>query len=112
MRIPLYKPSIAGTELFSFAQAVTFSNIAGDGHFTWARSQLMECGFGVHEIPLTPSWTASLEMAAMQCNLLLGDEVIMPSDTFVSTASAVTRMGAKPVFVDNRLDTLHNDPWK
>lgn len=107
--IPFNKPFIAGKELFYIAQAVTYGNIAGDGHFTKCCSQLLEERFGIHKVLLTPSCTAALEMAAMLCDLQPGDEVIMPSFTFVSTANAVVRLGAKPVFVDIRPDTLNID---
>lgn len=108
-RIPFNKPFIAGKELFYIAQAVTYGNIAGDGHFTKQCSELMEERFGVQKVLMTPSCTAGLEMAAMLCDLGPGDEVILPSYTFVSTANAVVRLGAKPVFVDIRPDTLNID---
>ncbi len=109
MRIPFNKPFVAGKELYYIAQAVTYGNIAGDGYFTKACSRLMEERFAIPKVLLTPSCTASLEMAAILCDLGPGDEVIMPSYTFVSTASAVARLGAKPVFVDVRADTLNLD---
>ena len=107
--IPFNKPFIAGKELYYIAQAVTYGNIAGDGHFTKACSKLLEQRFGIPKVLLTPSCTASLEMAAMLCDLQPGDEVIMPSYTFVSTANAFVREGAKPIFVDIRPDTLNID---
>lgn len=107
--IPFNKPFIAGKELYYVAQAVTLGNIGGDGHFTRACSRLMENEFGVHKILLTPSCTAALEMAAMLCDLGPGDEVILPSYTFVSTANAIVRLGATPRFVDIRPDTLNLD---
>ena len=107
--IPFNKPFIAGKELHYIAQAVTMGNIAGDGYFTRKCSRLLEERFGIHKVLLTPSCTAALEMAAMLCDLEPGDEVIMPSYTFVSTANAFVRVGAKPVFVDIRPDTLNID---
>lgn len=107
--IPFNKPFIAGKELYYIAQAVTFGNIGGDGHFTKACSRLLEERFGISKVLLTPSCTAALEMAALLCDLQPGDEVIMPSYTFVSTASAFVREGARPVFVDIRPDTLNLD---
>ncbi|MFN5437737.1 MAG: dTDP-4-amino-4,6-dideoxygalactose transaminase, partial [Planctomyces sp.] len=107
--IPFNKPFIAGKELFYIAQAVTFGNLSGDGHFTRQCARLMQERFSIHKVLLTPSCTAALEMAAQLCDLDPGDEVIMPSYTFVSTASAFVRMGAKPVFVDIRPDTLNLD---
>ena len=107
--IPFNKPFIAGKQLFYVAQAVTNGNIAGDGDFTQACSQLLQERLGIGKVLLTPSCTAALEMAAMLCDLQPGDEVILPSYTFVSTASAVVRLGAQPVFVDIRPDTLNID---
>jgi len=107
--IPFNKPFIAGKELFYIAQAVTLGNIGGDGHFTKACGRLMEERFGVEHVLLTPSCTAALEMAALMFDLREGDEVIMPSFTFVSTANAVALRGARPVFVDIRPDTLNLD---
>jgi dTDP-4-amino-4,6-dideoxygalactose transaminase len=107
--IPFNKPFIAGKELYYIAQAVTLGNIAGDGHFTRACSRLLEAEFGIHKVLLTPSCTAALEMAAMLCDLGPGDEVILPSYTFVSTANAIVRLGVKPRFVDIRPDTLNLD---
>jgi dTDP-4-amino-4,6-dideoxygalactose transaminase len=107
--IPFNKPFIAGKELFYIAQAVALGNIGGDGHFTQACSRLLEERFGIRKVLLTPSCTAALEMAAQLCGLGPGDEVILPSFTFVSTANAVVRLGARPVFVDVRPDTLNLD---
>ena len=107
--IPFNKPYIAGKELFYIAQAVTLGNIGGDGRFTQQCSRLLEERFGIRKVLLTPSCTAALEMAAMLANLGPGDEVIIPSYTFVSTVNAFVRMGAEPVFVDIRPDTLNID---
>jgi dTDP-4-amino-4,6-dideoxygalactose transaminase len=107
--IPFNKPFIAGRELYYIAQAVTFGNLAGDGAFTQKCCRLLEQRFGIPQVLLTPSCTASLEMAAMLCDLGPDDEVILPTYTFVSTANAVVRLGAKPVFVDSRPDTLNID---
>jgi dTDP-4-amino-4,6-dideoxygalactose transaminase len=107
--IPFNKPFIVGKELYYIAQAVTYGNIGGDGAFTQRCAQLLEQRFGVHKVLLTPSCTAALEMAAMLCDLKPGDEVIVPSFTFVSTVNAFVRLGATPVFVDIRRDTLNID---
>src|SRR5579871_5018276 len=107
--IPYNKPFVAGKELYYIAQAVTFGNLGGDGDFTTNCCKLLEQRFGIHKVLLTPSCTAALEMAAILCDLGPGDEVILPSFTFVSTANAVVRLGAKPVFVDVRPDTLNLD---
>lgn len=107
--IPFNKPFIAGKELYYIAQAVTMGNLGGDGHFTRLCAEFMQERFGIRKVLMTPSCTAALEMAAILCDLQPGDEVIMPSYTFVSTASAFVRVGAKPVFVDIRPDTLNID---
>jgi dTDP-4-amino-4,6-dideoxygalactose transaminase len=107
--IPFNKPFVAGKELYYIAQAVTMGNLGGDGYFTKKCAELMQERFGIKKILMTPSCTAALEMAAQLCDVGPGDEVIMPSYTFVSTASAFVRMGAKPVFVDIRPDTLNID---
>lgn len=109
MKIPFNKPFVAGKELYYIAQAVTLGNLGGDGHFTKTCSELLERTFNINRVLLTPSCTAALEMAAILCDLKPGDEVIMPSYTFVSTALAVVREGALPVFVDIRDDTLNID---
>jgi dTDP-4-amino-4,6-dideoxygalactose transaminase len=108
-RIPFNKPFVVGKELYYIGKAVTLGNIGGDGYFTQNCCRLLEERFGIHRVLMTPSCTASLEMAAILCDLQPGDEVIMPSFTFVSTANAVVRLGAKPVFVEIRPDTLNVD---
>jgi dTDP-4-amino-4,6-dideoxygalactose transaminase len=108
-KIPFNKPFIAGRELFHVARAVTLGNVAGDGHFTQQCSGVFESTYNIDKVLMTPSCTAALEMAAMLCDLGPDDEVIMPSFTFVSTANAVARTGARPVFVDIRPDTLNLD---
>ncbi|MCX7386121.1 MAG: dTDP-4-amino-4,6-dideoxygalactose transaminase [Planctomycetales bacterium] len=107
--IPFNKPFVVGKELYYIAQAVTMGNLSGDGYFTKKCAELMQERFGIKKILMTPSCTASLEMAAQLCGVGPGDEIIMPSYTFVSTASAFVRMGAMPVFVDIRPDTLNID---
>ena len=107
--IPFNKPFIAGKELYYIAQAVTLGNLGGDGCYTKKCSQLLEERFGIRRVLLTPSCTAALEMAAMLFGLGPDDEVIVPSFTFVSTVNAFVRLGAKPVFVDIRPDTLNID---
>ncbi|MHB8957298.1 MAG: dTDP-4-amino-4,6-dideoxygalactose transaminase [Pirellulaceae bacterium] len=107
--IPFNKPFIVGNELQYIAQAVAMGNIGADGHFTRACAAMLETRFQIGRILMTPSCTAALEMAAMLCDLGPGDEVILPSFTFVSTANAVVRTGARPVFVDIRRDTLNLD---
>jgi dTDP-4-amino-4,6-dideoxygalactose transaminase len=108
-RIPFNKPFIAGKELHYIARAINSGQLAGDGYFTKHCCRVFEEQLGIHKILMTPSCTAALEMAAMLCDLEPGDEVILPSFTFVSTANACVRLGAKPVFVDIRPDTLNLD---
>jgi dTDP-4-amino-4,6-dideoxygalactose transaminase len=110
--IPFNKPFIVGKELYYIAQAVTRGNIGGDGYFTQACSRLLEERFGISRILLTPSCTAALETAAILADLGPGDEAILPSFTFVSTANAVARLGARPVFVDICPETLNIDDSK
>ena len=107
--IPFNKPFIVGNELSNIATAVANGNVGGDGEFTQSCHRLLEDRFKILKVLLTPSCTAALEMAAMLCELGPGDEVIMPSYTFVSTASAVVRLGARPVFVDVNPETLNID---
>jgi dTDP-4-amino-4,6-dideoxygalactose transaminase len=107
--IPFNKPFIAGKELYYIAQAIASGRLAADGYFTKSCSSLLEERFGIHKVLMTSSCTAALEMAATLCGLGPGDEVILPSFTFVSTANAFVRLGAKPVFVDVRPDTLNLD---
>ena len=108
-RIPFNKPFIAGKECYYIAQAVTLGQISGDGPFSKRCRRLLEERFQIGRVMLTPSCTAALEMAAMLLDLGPGDEVILPSYTFVSTANACVREGARPVFVDIRPDTLNLD---
>ena len=107
--VPFNKPFIVGKELSYIANAVKRGNIGGDGEYTKRCSRYLEDRFTVPSVMLTPSCTAALEMAAILCELEPGDEVIMPSYTFVSTANAVVRLGARPIFVEIRPDTLNLD---
>ncbi len=108
-RIPFNEPFIVGKERHYIARAVSLGNIADDEHFTEACCRLVEKRFGVHKVLMTPSCTAALEMAAMLRGLEPDNEVILSSFTFVSTANAFVRLGAKPVFVDIRPDALNLD---
>jgi dTDP-4-amino-4,6-dideoxygalactose transaminase len=108
-KIPFNKPFVTGKEIEYIANAIAGGNIAADGYFTRNSARLLEERFGILKVLMTPSCTAALEMAVMLCDIKPGDEVIMPSFTFVSTANAVVRAGAKPVFVDMRADTLNID---
>lgn len=109
-QIPFNKPYIAGKELFYIAQAVQLGNLSGDGHFTKRCCELLERRFGFQRVLITPSCTAALELAVMLHDIGPGDEVLMPSFTFVSTANAVVRVGATPRFVDICPETLNVDP--
>jgi dTDP-4-amino-4,6-dideoxygalactose transaminase len=103
------RPAIAGNELDYIQQAVANSHTAGDGSFTRRCHAWLEARLETPKALLTHSCTAALEMAALLFDLGRGDEVIMPSFTFVSTANAVVLRGATPVFVDIRPDTLNLD---
>lgn len=107
--IPFHKPYVSGGELPYLQEALAGGSLAGDGPFTRRCASLLEQRLGIGRVLLTPSCTAALEMAALLCDLGPGDEVLMPSYTFVSTALAVLRTGAVPVFVDLRPDTLNLD---
>lgn len=107
--IPFNSPPIVGTELDYMHSAMQSGKLCGDGGFTRRCQQWMEQNFGSKKVLLTPSCTASLEMAAILINIEPGDEVIMPSFTFVSTANAFVLRGAKIVFVDCRKDTMNID---
>jgi dTDP-4-amino-4,6-dideoxygalactose transaminase len=110
IRIPFNKPFIIGKEMTYVAEAVVANQHAsGDGPFTKRVQALLEERFGAHRVLLTTSCTAALELAGLLCGLGPGDEVIMPSFTFVSTANAAVLRGARPVFVDIRPDTLNLD---
>ncbi|AKJ43659.1 dTDP-4-amino-4,6-dideoxygalactose transaminase [Pragia fontium] len=110
--IPFNAPPVVGTELEYMQAAMSSGKLCGDGGFTRRCQQWMEQHFGSHKVLLTPSCTASLEMAALLLDIKPGDEVIMPSFTFVSTANAFVLRGAKAVFVDVRPDTMNIDETK
>ena len=109
MKIPFNRPFTIGAELKNIARAVRDGHLSGDGPFTKRCHQWLERRLGARSALLTHSCTAALEMAAILCDLKPGDEVIMPSFTFVSTANAFVLRGATPVFVDIRPDTLNLD---
>ena len=112
MRIPFNTPYMAGKELWYITEAHAKGQLSGDGEFTRRCSAWLEQRIGCEKALLTHSCTASLEMSAILSNLGPGDEVIMPSYTFVSTANAFVLRGAVPVFVDIRPDTLNLDETK
>jgi dTDP-4-amino-4,6-dideoxygalactose transaminase len=107
--IPFNKPYMTGKELWYISQAHANGHLAGDGEFTRRCHAWLEERIGCSQALLTHSCTAALEMTAILADLKPGDEVIMPSYTFVSTANAFVLRGAVPVFVDIRQDTLNID---
>ena len=112
MAVPFNKPYMTGKELWYISQAHASGHLAGDGQFTKRCSNWLEQRMGSRKALLTHSCTAALEMAAILADIQPGDEVIMPSYTFVSTANAFVLRGATPVFVDIREDTLNIDETK
>ena len=102
-------PPFLGTEFTYMKQAVENHKICGDGPFTKKCNEWLENKFNAKKVMLTTSGTSALEMAAWLCNIQPGDEVILPSFTFSSTATAFTLVGAKLVFVDVRPDTMNID---
>lgn len=109
MTIPFNKPFTIGPELEYIADAVARGHLSGDGPYTRLCHRWLEEQLGARRALLTHSCTAALEMAAILCDIQPGDEVIMPSYTFVSTANAFVLRGGTPVFVDIRRDTLNLD---
>lgn len=107
--IPFNAPPVVGTELGYITSAMASGKLCGDGGFTQRCQQWLQQRFGCPRVLLTPSCTASLEMAAILLDIQPGDEVIMPSYTFVSTANAFVLRGARIVFVDIRPDTMNID---
>jgi len=109
-KIPYNRPFIVGKELEYISQAVMeHCHISGNGPFTKKCQTWLEQNLGCSKALLTHSCTAALEMAAILCDIQPGDEVIMPSFTFVSTANAFVLRGGVPVFIDIRPDTLNMD---
>lgn len=107
--IPFNKRYLTGNELNYIAQVCEGSSLAGNGAFTKKCASWLASQVGVYKSLITHSCTSALEMATLLADLQPGDEVIMPSFTFVSTANAVVLRGAIPVFVDIRVDTLNID---
>ncbi|MEP7133970.1 MAG: dTDP-4-amino-4,6-dideoxygalactose transaminase [Chloroflexota bacterium] len=109
MGITFNKPTFVGKESEYMQQALQNDHISGDGPFTKRAHTLLEDALGVPKVLLTTSCTHALEMSALLLKLKDGDEVIVPSFTFVSTINAFVLRGAKPVFADIRPDTLNMD---
>ncbi|HWV86412.1 MAG TPA: dTDP-4-amino-4,6-dideoxygalactose transaminase [Capillimicrobium sp.] len=109
IQVPFNRPTLTGDEFGYMQQAVEQARLSGNGEFTRRCTDWLEAATGCRAALLTHSGTGALELAALLSGVGLGDEVIMPSFTFVSTASAFALRGAVPVFVDVREDTLNLD---
>lgn len=109
IKIPFNKPFIVGNELSYIAQAVQSGHLAGDGYYTKACHAWLEKNLKCKKALLTHSCTAALEMSAVLSDVKPGDEIILPSFTFVSSANAFVLRGGVPVFVDINPDTLTID---
>ncbi|HEY6323561.1 MAG TPA: dTDP-4-amino-4,6-dideoxygalactose transaminase [Thermoanaerobaculia bacterium] len=107
--IPFNRPALVGEELRYMREAIAAGRISGDGGFTRRCQALLERELGAPRVLLTTSCTHALEMCALLLDLAPGDEVIVPSFTFVSTVNAFALRGARPVFADIRPDTLNLD---
>ena len=109
MHIPFNRPFFSGNEFEYIQKAITSWHLSGDGTFTKKCHALLENELGVRKALLTTSCTHALEMAALLLDLKPGDEVIVPSFTFVSSVNCFVLRGARPVFIDIRPDTLNLD---
>ena len=107
--IPFNKPTFEGREFEYIGAAIASGHVSGDGLYSKRCHQYLESELGVTKALLTTSCTHALEMAALVLDVKPGDEVIIPSFTFVSTANAFVLRGARPVFIDVRPDTLNFD---
>ena len=110
--IPFNVPPHVGAEEAYISEAICSHRISGDGAFTKRCNRWMEKRFNAQKVLLTTSGTAALDMAMLLCDLKPGDEVILPSYTFSSTANAAVLAGARLVFVDVRPDTMNIDETK
>src|SRR5436853_4272005 len=108
-RIPFSRTAIMGRELEYVTAAIQRRHLSGDGEFTKRCREWLQHRFIVPAALLTTSCTHALEMAALLLDIKPGDEVILPTFTFVSTANAFVLRGAKPVFIDSRADSLNMD---
>lgn len=109
IKVPFNKPSFTGNELEYISNAVSNAHISGDGPYTKKCHELLEKRFNAKKVLLTTSCTHALELASILLDLKEGDEIIVPSYTFVSTVNAFMLRGAKPVFIDIREDTKNID---
>jgi len=112
MKIPFNRVDLQGNELKYIENAIKKGHLSGDGEFTQKCNQLLEKSLSVKKVLITTSCTHALEMASILLDIRPGDEVIVPSFTFVSTINAFAISGAKPVFIDIRSDTLNMDETK
>ena len=108
-RIPFNRPTIIGPEFQYLSEALERGHLSGNGNFSKRCQRLLEEKLGAPKVLLTHSATAALEMAALLADIGPGDEVIMPSFTFCSTANAFVLRGAVPVFIEIRADTMNMD---
>lgn len=108
-RIPFNRPYLAGNEMAYISEALRSGHVSGDGAFTKRCHALLEREIGVRKALLTTSCTHALEMAALLLDVRPGDEVVVPSFTFVSSVNAFVLRGARPIFADIRPDTLNID---
>lgn len=109
IRIDFNRPSLVGRELEYISEAIRRRHISGDGYFTKRCHEMLEQALDVPRVLLTTSCTHALEMTALLLEIHEGDEVIIPSFTFVSTVNAFVLRGARPIFIDIRPDTLNLD---
>ncbi|HEV7514937.1 MAG TPA: aminotransferase class I/II-fold pyridoxal phosphate-dependent enzyme, partial [Thermoanaerobaculia bacterium] len=107
--IPFNRPALVGTEFRTMQEAVEKGKISGDGEFSRRCQAILESELGAAKVLLTTSCTHALEMTALLLDIQPGDEVILPSFTFVSSVNAYALRGARPVFADIRPDTLNLD---
>jgi dTDP-4-amino-4,6-dideoxygalactose transaminase len=105
--VPFNRPQLAGGEHVYIDEALASGKLSGNGEFGQRCASWLEHRVGASRVLMTPSCTASLDMAALLSGVGVGDEVIVPSYTFVSTANAFALRGAVPVFADVRPDTLN-----
>jgi dTDP-4-amino-4,6-dideoxygalactose transaminase len=112
LHIPFNRPFLSGKEFEFIQQAIAGWQLSGDGPFTRKCHALLESELGVQKGLLTTSCTHALEMAALLLEISEGDEVVIPSFTFVSSVNAFVLRGARPVFIDIRPDTLNVDETK
>ncbi len=109
IRVDFNKPTLVGNELVYIQQAIENRHISGDGSFSKRCQEVLQQALGVPRALLTTNCTHALEMAALLLDIGPGDEVIVPSFTFVSTINAFVLRGARPIFIDIRPDTLNMD---